>query len=369
MKSRLVDFLKGYDFSFLLAMCSLFLMGILNLYSATYDESTVGLAPLVKSQILWFFVALFLAVLTSFISPKNLFRYSYFFYFLCFSLLVMVMLTGKTGMGATRWLQVGPLRFQPSEFMKIALIFALARWYTTHAAYRELTLRDLILPGLIAFLPAALVIKQPDLGTGLMYLLIFLMISFYRRLKWQSILKLASLGVISAILMYNFALKDYQRKRVQMFLNPYQDAKGSGYNSIQSAISIGSGRLLGKGYRQSSQASLHFLPENHTDFVFSIFNEEHGFVGSIFLIGLYLLLLLRLLWLAKSSHRVYDSILTIGILSIFFWHIFINMAMVTGLMPIVGIPLPLMSYGGSSLVVFGILIGLSTSISNTRTIF
>mgnify|MGYP000571925408 FL=1 len=169
--------------------------------------------------------------------------------------------------------------------------------------------------------------------------------------------------------MYNFGLKEYQRKRIRTFINPYEDAKGSGYNAIQSQIAIGSGRFFGKGFKNSSQASLNYLPENHTDFVFSIFNEEHGLFGSIVLIALYSVLMLRFIWLSGSVLRIYDSIMAIGVMSIFFWHTFINMCMVMGLMPIVGLPLPFMSYGGSSMLTFGICIGLATSLSNSRNIF
>ena len=169
--------------------------------------------------------------------------------------------------------------------------------------------------------------------------------------------------------MYQYGLKDYQKRRITAFLNPDEDARGSGYNAIQSKISIGSGKFWGKGWMKSSQASLNYLPENHTDFIFSIYNEEMGFVGSLFLISLYSILLYRLLWLASKVPRIFDSIVVVGIMSLFFWHIFINMGMVMGLIPIVGLPLPFMSYGGSGLMTFGICNGLATSISNSRNLF
>ena len=169
--------------------------------------------------------------------------------------------------------------------------------------------------------------------------------------------------------MYKYGLRDYQRKRIITFLDPTSDPKGAGYNAIQSKIAIGSGQIIGKGFKKSSQASLNYLPENHTDFVFSIYNEEHGFFGSLLLLALYLLLFFRFISLSTSVTKLYESILAIGLMSIFFWHTFINMSMVMGLMPIVGLPLPLMSYGGSSLLTFGICCGLATSISNYRTLF
>ena len=162
--------------------------------------------------------------------------------------------------------------------------------------------------------------------------------------------------------MYNFGLREYQKKRIITFLDPEFDAKGSGYNAIQSKIAIGSGQFFGKGFRQSSQGALNYLPENHTDFIFAIFNEEHGFVGSVFLIALYLALFYRLLWLASNVNKMFDSMVVVGVLGIFF-------CMVSGLMPIVGIPLPLLSYGGSNLLTFGICCGVVTSISNARNLF
>jgi rod shape determining protein RodA len=369
VKDKIIDALKKYDFSFIMGMTAIFIIGLLNLYSAAHSQLTSSSDALYQTQLIWFGIAVLVAFSVSFISAKTIFRYSYFVYFLVFILIALVLVIGKTGMGATRWIQFGPIRFQPSEFMKIALVVALARWYTTHDSFRELTLRDLIVPCILAVVPAGLIMGQPDLGTGGLLILIFLIITFYRRLKWSSIIKISVMGFASALLMYNFALKDYQKKRIEMFINPYKDAKGSGYNAIQSAIAIGSGRFLGKGYMKSSQASLSFLPENHTDFVFAIYNEEHGFLGSVLLIFLYVMLVLRFIWLARSVSKVYESILTVGVMSIFFWHTIINMSMVTGLMPIVGIPLPFMSYGGSSLLTFGICIGVATSISNQRTIF
>ncbi|MBT4792250.1 MAG: FtsW/RodA/SpoVE family cell cycle protein, partial [Halobacteriovoraceae bacterium] len=225
------------------------------------------------------------------------------------------------------------------------------------------------IPFIVTIIPTGLIIMQPDLGTGLLLILIFLVISFYKRLRWKSIGVLAIIAIVSGILMYNFGLKDYQKRRILTFIDPQADTKGSGYNAIQSQIAIGSGRFLGKGFKNSSQASLNYLPENHTDFVFSIFNEEHGFFGSMVLISLYIILLMRFIWLSGSVLRFYDSVLAIGVMSIFFWHTFINMCMVMGLMPIVGLPLPLMSYGGSSLMTFGICIGLATSLSNSRNLF
>lgn len=367
--SAIIDFIKKYDFTFFGISFAIFIMGVFNLYSATHASNSEVMAGLFKIQTGWYFLSLVVGVAVSFINPKNFFRYSYFFYFVSVVLLVLVLVLGHKGMGAQRWILLGPIRLQPSEITKIAVILVLGRWYARTNPDKELGFKELILPAILVLIPTILIVVEPDLGTGLLVVLIFLVMSFYRRLKWKTIGILAIIGLVSGGVMYKFGLKEYQRKRIVTFLNPGDDAHGSGYNAIQSKIAIGSGKFLGKGFLKSSQASLNYLPENHTDFVFSIFNEEHGFIGSLILISLYLILFFRFIWLAQAVPRVFDSIVAIGIMSLFFWHTFINMGMVMGLMPIVGLPLPLMSYGGSSLVTFGICTGIATSISNARNLF
>ena len=366
-KKIIWDAIKRYDFSFFGAASAIFLIGIINLYSATHTSNTIN--DLYKGQIGLFFLAMGVGAVVSFIRPKNFFILSYPVYFGVLGILILVLLVGDVGMGARRWLAFGGFRLQPSELMKIAVILALARWFSKVNPEYELGLKDLIIPFILAFVPALLIILQPDLGTGMLVLLIFFMVAFYRRLKWKTIGIILVVGMISSVVMYEFGLKEYQRKRILTFINPDEDARGSGYNAIQSKIAIGSGKFFGKGFRKSSQASLNYLPENQTDFVFSIFNEEHGFFGSLVLIVLYLVFLLRFMKLAASVTRFYESIVVIGLMSIFFWHTFINMSMVMGLVPIVGVPLPFMSYGGSSLMTFGICCGIATSISNSRNLF
>lgn len=369
MNQTILQFLKRYDFSFIGSMAAIFLVGVLNLYSATHSQSHEGLDSLYKSQMMWFFLATVVAIAISFLNPKTFERFSYVAYVGTLFLVFLVMLMGKVGMGAQRWLVIGPIRMQPSEFMKMGLVLCMARYFSKVTPERPIGFKELILPGIIVMVPAVMVILQPDLGTGMMLLFIFCMMIFYKRLKWKTIGTLGVIALVSGVLMYNFGLREYQKKRIHTFIDPYEDAKGSGYNAIQSEIAIGSGRLFGKGFKNSSQASLNYLPENHTDFVFAIFNEEHGFFGSVFLIILYLVFFMRMVWLATSVQRFYDSVLVIGIMSIFFWHAFINMAMVSGLLPIVGIPLPLMSYGGSSMLTFGVGVGMATSISNSKNFF
>lgn len=369
MKIDWREFLGRYDFSFFIIMFIIFVIGVFNLYSATHNESSLSVRNLYINQIVWFFLAILIGFFISIFNTKTFNKFSYVIYGGLLTLLLLVLVVGKVGMGAKRWIDLGPLHIQPSELMKIGLVMTLARWFTLHDPDYPLTFRGLIIPVFITFIPAVLTIVQPDLGSGMLLILIFSFIAFYRKLSWKTIINLSILGIIASGIMYKYVLKDYQRKRIEMFLNPYKDAKGSGYNAIQSEIAIGSGKIAGKGYKKSTQASLSYLPENHTDFVFSIYNEEHGLIGSILLISLYLTLLMKLINLAKSVNSIFDSFLVVGITGIFFWHIFINMSMVAGLLPIVGIPLPMMSYGGSSLLTFGICIGLVTSVSNSKNMF
>ena len=367
--NRFINLFRKYDFSLFGTAVMIFIIGIINLYSATHASTINGMANLYKIQFIWFILSVFIGVAVSFVKPKTFFRFSYAIYFFNVLLLVLVLLLGKKGMGAQRWLVMGPIRIQPSELMKISIILVLARWFVRTNPESPTGLKELIIPFIFSMIPVMLIIAEPDLGTGLIILLIFFIISFYRQLKWKTIVVIMILGLLSGSVMYKFGLRDYQRKRIITFLDPTADARGSGYNAIQSKIAIGSGQMLGKGFKKSSQASLSYLPENHTDFVFSIFNEEHGFLGSLILITLYIILIFRFLWLASSITNLYDSIVVIGLMATFFWHIFINMGMVMGLMPIVGLPLPFMSYGGSSLLTFCICCGIATSVSNSRNLF
>ena len=361
--------LKRYDYSFFGICSAIFIIGILNLYSATHSQGIGPEEGLYKTQIIWFILSWGIGAVVSFIQPKNFYRLAYPAYLISVVLLMMVLVVGHSALGGQRWIGFGPIKFQPSEITKIAMVLVLARWYSKSSPEQEIGFRELIIPFMMTVVPAMMIIIQPDLGTGMLVMLIFLMITFYRKLKWKTITILAIFAMIGATVVYNFGLREYQKKRITTFIDPEFDAKGSGYNAIQSKIAIGSGQFFGKGFRRSSQGALNYLPENHTDFIFAIFNEEHGFVGSVFLIALYLALFYRLLWLASNVNKMFDSVAVIGVLGIFFWHTMVNMSMVSGLMPIVGVPLPLMSYGGSNLLTFGICCGIVTSISNARNLF
>ena len=361
--------LKRYDYSFFGICTAIFIIGILNLYSATHAQGVGPEEGLYKTQIIWFILSWIIGIGVSFIQPKNFYRLAYPAYFISVILLIMVLVVGHSALGGQRWIGFGPIKFQPSEITKLAMVLVLSRWYSKASPEQEIGFREMIIPFIITFIPAIMIIIQPDLGTGVLVLLIFFIITFYRKLKWKTMTVLAIIAIIGSTVVYNFGLREYQKKRITTFMDPEFDAKGSGYNAIQSKIAIGSGQFFGKGFRRSSQGALNYLPENHTDFIFAIFNEEHGLLGSVFLISLYIALFYRLLWLASNVNKIFDSIAVVGVLAIFFCHTMINMSMVSGLMPIVGVPLPLMSYGGSNLLTFGICCGLVTSISNARNLF
>jgi len=367
--NEMIKQLKRYDYSFFGISLAIFIVGILNLYSATHAANVSELNSLYITQLMWFGISTALGIVISIIHPKNFFRISYFFFFIMIICLIVVLVLGKVGGGAQRWIGLGPVRFQPSEMMKLALVMALARWLAMHSPEKEIGWKELIMPLIITSIPGGLIYLQPDLGTGLLMYLIFAIVIFFKKIKWRIIFTIIGILLVAGPIVYNFGLREYQRNRIVNFLNPENDVKGTGYNAIQSKIAIGSGQLFGKGFMKSSQASLNYLPENHTDFVFAVFNEEHGLFGSFILICLYLALFLRLIWLSLAVNKMYNSLVVVGIFAIFFWHTFVNMAMVIGIMPIVGLPLPLMSYGGSSLLTFGICNGVATSISLRRSMF
>ena len=284
-------------------------------------------------------------------------------YAVCIGLLASTYLFGQIGGGSRRWLALGFIRVQPSELMKISLIISLASVYADKVSEEGLGFRELIKPAIICLIPFALIVNQPDLGTGLLLLLIAGAITLFVKVEKKVIYSLGGLGLAIVPLVWFFGLKEYQKGRILTFLNPDRDPLGAGYHIIQSKIAIGSGMLTGKGFLQGTQNALSFLPEQHTDFILSVLAEEWGLLGCGFLILLYFILLFWGLNIAYACRNMFGSILAFGVTTMIFWQIFINIGMVMGLMPVVGVPLPLISYGGSSVITnmvgFGILLNIS----------
>lgn len=342
-------------------------IGILNLYSVTSNEETAG-TPFYLKQVLWLAIGLAAMLVIAFVEYRFYTDFAYIVYATAVILLILVLGYGIITSGAQRWVRVGPLTFQPSEFVKISLILALAKFFQRYPGREGYSLRDLALPFLLLFLPMILILKQPDLGTAIILLLVFLSILIFVKVRWSSLITLGVIGVSILPLVWRF-LKDYQRQRIITFFNPELDPLGAGYHLIQSKIAVGSGGILGKGFMKGTQCRLGFLPEQHTDFIFSALGEEWGLVGCFIVVGLYFLLILWGLRIAIGSKDRFGAILCFGVVAMLFWHTFINIAMVLGLMPVVGIPLPLFSYGGSFLLSTLIGIGLLLNVSMRRYLF
>jgi rod shape determining protein RodA len=264
-------------------------------------------------------------------------------------------------MGAQRWLTFMGLTFQPSELAKISAIFLLARFFS-HRDSKDF-FQTFLWPLLLIILMAFLIFKQPDLGTSLIIIFLFFSMGFSSRVKKRYFVVLILLGLLTAPFAWNF-LKDYQKKRLTVFINPNVDPLGAGYTIIQSKIAIGSGKIKGKGFLSGTQNQFNFLPERHTDFIFTVIAEEWGFVGSIFLLLIYWIILKKILAIANTAKDLFGKILAQGISSLFFMHIFINIGMTLGIIPVVGLPLIFLSYGGTNLLVNFILMGVIFNIAN-----
>lgn len=360
------DRFKDFDYPTLIVCLILVALGIITIYSATYNpEQTGWLSSTCRRQLIWFGLALTCAT-PIFILHYNLFyRLAYPLYLLGLILLIAVEIAGSRHMGAVRWLSLGPINIQPSELVKLTVILALARYLNDQRLPPPYNLRELLIPALIVIMPTVLILKQPDLGTALLLILVSGVPIILAGMTRRSLLTISTVAIGGLFIGWHF-LHDYQRRRVLTFLNPESDPLGAGYHIAQSKIAIGAGKLFGKGYLKGTQNTLHFLPEQHTDFIFAAYAEQWGFIGALLLLLLYFIFLLRALRIITTARDPFGSYLAAGIAAIFFWQITINIGMVAGLMPVVGIPLPLFSYGGTSLLTSLTLISLLLNISFRR---
>lgn len=359
--------LKKFNWNMLILEFILFGIGIWNLMSATaVEDKSQGLF---RNQLIWFGVGMVLTAVILMIHYSFLSRVAYIVYFANIILLVAVLIVGKASLGARRWIGFGGFTIQPSEFMKISMVLCLAKYFETDRTTGGYGLKELALPTLLVAVPAFLIMLQPDLGTAMIVLLTFGTMMLFIRVKPKTLALLALCFAVAMPAVYKFALKPYQRQRLVTFIDPMSDPKGSGYNSIQSMIAVGSGQLFGKGYKKGTQSQLNFLPEHHTDFIFSVFSEEHGFAGCVILLFLYLIFLMNGLQVAFQSHDKFALLLVVGLLSIYFWHLFVNMGMVMGILPIVGVPLPFLSYGGSALITATLGVAVITNVANKKFMF
>ncbi len=349
------------------------LIGLSAIYSATYTAK--GPSPLFYKQITWLLAGLVVMLLVMIPDYHTIGRYAYALYALSLALLVLVMFMGRTGMGAQRWLAIGPFVFQPSELAKLAVTLSLTRYFAENPRQAGYSLKDMVVPGIIVLIPLAMVLKQPDLGTSLMLLLTSSMIALIAGLRMRSvfIVLLAGATLIAVVFFVPpvknklwGSLKPYQQKRIKAFLDPSSDPLGSGYHANQSRIAVGSGRISGKGFRKGTQSQMAFLPERHTDFIFAVISEERGLIGAGIILILYLALLLRGIETARNAKDRLGALMAAGLVSMIAIYVFINIGMAVGIVPVVGVPLPLVSYGGTSVITTFLAVGLLLNIHMRR---
>ncbi|MBH63745.1 MAG: rod shape-determining protein RodA [Alphaproteobacteria bacterium] len=332
-------------------------VGLATLYSISGGTTETW----VSRQLMRFGVGFFLMLLVAVIDIRFWLRAAFLIYGVALVLLVAVEVVGTVGMGAQRWVDLGPFQLQPSEVMKIALVLALARYFHGIAHEEVVQLRWLVVPSLMVIIPVTLVLRQPDLGTALLLLIGAAVMFFLAGVR----LWIFGAGLMTALAAIPFAwhyLHDYQRERILTFLNPERDPLGAGYHILQSKIALGSGGMFGKGFLQGTQSHLNFLPEIQTDFIFTMLAEEFGLVGALGLLALYVFMLAYAIAIALRSRSQFGRLLGMGIAGTFFVYFFINIAMVTGLVPVVGVPLPLLSYGGTAMVTILVGFGLIMSV-------
>lgn len=362
-------FFKKLDFNLIFVILALNIIGLINLFSATHDTETIGLNRLFMMQLFWFAVGWGLFFFVTFVDYK-------FFLKLCFPLfainvlfLVYVDIFGNIALGAQRWIDFGFFKYQPSETMKLVVVLVLAKTLAEKSPINGLGIKELLLPVGFTLIPFVLTVTQPDLGTAMMLVSICGSMLLFVGVRKPILITLIVTGILIIPVAWNFGLKDYQKNRVLTFIDPTRDPRGAGYNSIQSKIAVGSGKFFGKGFRKGTQSQLDFLPERHTDFIYSVLSEEHGFVGSFTVFTLFTILILIGVKIAAQARDKYGALLVIGCLATIFWHMFVNIGMVIGILPIVGIPLPILSYGGSGMITVFICLGIISSVSTRRYIF
>ena len=374
----------NFDWKILFLTILIAVIGIVEIYSASYspfpeDVGQAGSNLLKKDnsnrssesqnywkkQALWVWAGLIILFLITFLDYHSVVKYGYFFYFFSFLLLVLLIVIGDVRSGSRRWIDVGFFSIQPSEVVKLSIILALTKYFGESRKKDSYGLKELVVPLILVFIPFVLILLQPDLGTALSLFLISVCLIFAVGVKLKTSLYSGIFGIISCAVMWNF-LKPYQKQRVFSFFDPYQDPLGSGYHTIQSEIAIGSGGFFGKGFLNGTQGQLKFLPEHHTDFIFSIIAEEWGFLGSL----VFIILLFGLVFLCiQASFRAKDKIaalLCFGITAMISLNMLINIGMAVGLLPIVGVPLPLISYGGTSVIITMTGIGLILNVQMRR---
>jgi rod shape determining protein RodA len=360
-KPKFAERLFGISWGLVLLITIVACFGIAMLYSAADGN----MQPWAAKQTLRFAIALIPMLGAALLGIRYWFRLAYWTYLTALLLVIAVDLRGFVGMGAQRWIDLGVIQLQPSELMTVALMLALARYFHHLGNEADLKIRSLILPSLMILVPAALVLKQPDLGTAVMLLMAGAVMFFLAGLRLRFFLLMGGVAAAGIPIVWRF-LRDYQKSRIYTFLNPDSDPLGAGYHILQSKIAFGSGGLFGKGFLFGTQSHLSFLPEKQTDFIFTTLAEEFGLIGALTLLILYCIIFVYGFAIALRSRNTFGKLLAMGIAINFFLYVFINTAMVTGLIPVVGVPLPLISFGGTAMLTVMFGFGLLMSVCVDR---
>ncbi len=358
-------FLKTFDWPLLILLLIVSGLALMNLYSASYPPSPWGIPPYIKQCYLFLMGLMGILCILCF-DYKDLHFWNYPFYIFIIILLVLVLVVGNSAGGAQRWINLGFFKLQPSELAKLMLVVTLASYYSRKEEDEGYGIKDMVIPVLLTGLPFLLILKQPDLGTALMLGVIFVTMTVFAKVRWQTYVLGVVLGSGAGVFAWFNLLRDYQKLRIETLLNPAKDPMGQGYQILQSKIAVGSGGVNGKGYLEGTQGHLHFLPERHTDFAFSVWGEEWGFSGSIFFLTAYFFMLFVGLYAAMTARDRFGVFLSFGVVMLIFWQAVINLLMILGFLPVVGIPLPLVSYGGSSLLTTLLALGILLNVRMRR---
>lgn len=364
------EILKRVDWILIAAVLALMGFGLMLIYSATYNFAQTGLSWHMSRQTIFMGITIVLAAVSLAFDYRGTKEYIIYLYIFNALMLLTVMFFGHSQLGAQRWLQIGSITFQPSEFSKLLMVVCLASFMERRIEWLD-DFVDYLKVFAFLFVPFILVLKQPDLGTSLCFVAILMGMAFVSGFRYKWIVRLAIGFAAIAPALWYFVLKDYQKLRIKVFLNPELDPFGSGYHVIQSKIAIGSGGLFGKGWLAGTQSQLNFLPENHTDFVFAVAGEEFGFIGVCIILLLYMVVVWRGIIIAMNAEDDFGMLLATGITSMFMFHIFVNIGMTIGIMPVTGVPLPFLSYGVSSLTtnILAIALLLNIALRNTDLTF
>jgi rod shape determining protein RodA len=355
----------NFDWALFLTASALAVIGVVNLYSAT-SVSKAALSEIYIQQVYWLVLGGILGAAVAVIDYRHYERLGYLLYGVGVVFLLLVFVLGKDIRGSSRWIQIGSFGFQPSEFSKLFLIIALAKYLHDDPRTEQRTLRDLLGPAVLAAVPTFLILKQPDLGTALIHLLVFATICLLTRIRWQSLVSLVVSTGIAMPVLWTYVLKDYQKQRVLVFLNPEANIRGAGWHAHHARVAIGAGGWTGEGFMRGTQNQFLFLPDQHSDFPFAVFAEDWGFVGCFVLVSLYAFLVLWAIRVAATAKDRFGAVLAVGVGALIFWHAFFNLGMVTGILPVVGVTLPLFSAGGSSVLTIMMGIGLLMNVSMRR---